>query len=315
MKKLMIILIALSLGVGLAACKSKNETKGVSGEAVKRTPYSQSLPSTTPDKKEPKEQEKSSVATEKPKPQMVVNKYHPIFFIYSKNNESKQTAHMLGGSKDGKWYKVTDFNKKGKYTKDQDFFRGEVKDNYVEVDLVNGGETFNLYGAVGRLTQVQGGKPKFMISPASGEEDLSFDLDLIKKEDLVIGVNGEWNAYPRVPKFLNGNERITVDLDGDGKDEILSIHKSKPAVEEKRDTGLGQVDITFTVEQNSKKILIQKVAVDGIYVSTFKVMTLDLSGDGKMEVVTMEAGHNTTVSVYALEDGKTQRVLDYYEGD
>ena len=55
-----------------------------------------------------------------------VNQYHPVIIARKRSGGSFSEAYVIGGSKDGKWYKLSDFN----------FPEDSFDKVYVDIDLV-----------------------------------------------------------------------------------------------------------------------------------------------------------------------------------
>lgn len=247
----------------------------------------------------------------------VTNEYHPIVFGFKDENGFFSNTEVLGGSKGNKWFKVTDFDIKGKYVKPEDFLKGDIKENFVDINLVKGGETFKFYSEDKLVATEKGMKPTLTISPANGEKILGVSLTSLKVDDnFIIGVNGEWNALPRIPKILDQQKTFAIDLDGDGKDEVIRMKVSNTANESgQKDSNSGMTNIETVVQKDSNEVLVSKTSIDGEYTKNFKVITLDLNGDGKLEILTVESGHNMSISAYEVEKDKAKMVLHYYNGD
>jgi hypothetical protein len=233
----------------------------------------------------------------------IINPYHPILFSYGIDKGIIQSSFVIGGWKNGKWYRIEDF----KLPQDA---VNKIKN--FNIDLVKGNETYKFYSQSKYIEASIGSKPTFWIAPASGDKCLEVNVKPIKdkkiKADCVFGINGNWNPLPQKSKWLNKNT-YSVDLDNDNKNEIISISATKDKKNPK------QKDAKCYVEAKGKKILVEEVLVDGIYVNSFNVFTLDLNGDGKQEIITIQNGHNVNVSIGQFIDGKVKKVLEFYQGD
>ncbi len=230
-----------------------------------------------------------------------VNQYHPVIIARKRSGGSFSEAYVIGGSKDGKWYKLSDFN----------FPEDSFDKVYVDIDLVKGGETYKLYSSEKLIATVKGEKPTYMISAASGNQLLQVKMGSLNIEDnFFIGVNGDWNALPRALNVIESNV-YSVDLDNDGKEEILRLTETPSNEANSSDSK----DVQLTVEADGKSVIVGQETVDGIYVSDYLVFAIDLNGDGKLEIIIAALGHNTSLAVIEFADGQFNEVLNFYNGD
>jgi len=246
-----------------------------------------------------------------------INEYHPIVFAFKDEEGIFSKAEVLGGSKDGEWFSITDFNIEGKYVSDEDFYGEPIDANYVDIDLVKGGEIYKFYSQNKCIAKRKGMKPTLTIPPINGEKILTIENEPFEaNEDFAIGINGQWNPLPRVAKALFGENIYSVDIDNDGKDETLRIEEWK--TEDKNiieDTSIDEIEVDIIIQKNGTNIMVRKILVDGIYIESYDVLLLDINGDNKLEILTVERGHNTCVYAYELDGDKVNKVLRYYNGD
>jgi hypothetical protein len=123
--------------------------------------------------------------------------------------------------------------------------------------LLKGGEDYRFYDAKRYLTTVKGQRPVLSYSPASGNS--YFDVKLARfsaKAQMVIGINGEWDALPRRPRWVNGR-RATVDLDNDGNEETLSITEAKQVHD-----GETTTEVKIWVQRGKRRVLAETLEVD-----------------------------------------------------
>lgn len=298
MKKYYFIMLVIFLGVVSLACTKNTfeiEKQSIQTSSNTKSETKSEVTKTTP-----------QIVYGDTSSKFVVNAYHPVIFAFKDNNGFFSNAEVLGGSKDDKWFKITDFKIKGRYVKPEDFLQESINENYVDTDLVKGDETYKFYSQNKFIAKETGAKPILTIPPANGENILSVKVNTFKAdEDFVIGINGEWDALPRIPKQHN-KTTYTIDLDGDGKDEILSIVVKNKEKDK---------NINIIIKRNGQNIQIAEISVDGEYIEDYKVLTLDINGDGKLEILTVEFGHNTSVSAYQINNGVASETLHFYNGD
>lgn len=233
--------------------------------------------------------------------QAYINDFHPIVFVPISKGDVPKNAFVLGGSKNNKWYKISDF----KLPSDTDGMKN------IDIDLVKGSEEYKFYSPQKLLNSFVGGKPLFYISQSSGNSILQVNVDSLNvDENYIVGVNGNWNALPRLPKEIEKGV-YSVDLDNDGKEEILRISQS-PSTDKNYTNAK---DVKFSVETYGKSIQVGQDIIDGTYVSDYKVFTLDLNGDGKLEIITASVGHNLSITVKNFESGRISELFRFYIGD
>lgn len=245
----------------------------------------------------------------------VVNEYHPVIFLLYKDKEGFfSEADVLGGSKGNKWFSITDFEVKYKdeLVKPEEFLYEFTGNEYVDIDLVKGRESYKLYSCEDFISVKNGMKPILSINGHTLDEILNVKLNSFKSEEhIIIGINGEWNALPRIPKELDDKGIYSIDLDNDGKEEILRIQEKlseEPGYKNAK-------DITLMIEKNGENIIVEESFIDEEYSKDYRVLTLDLNGDGKLEILSYVTGHNTSVNVFELNNDVVTPVLGYYNGD
>lgn len=243
-----------------------------------------------------------------------INPYHPIVFSYKGENNVHAKATFLGASKDGKWFKIEDFGVKcnGKDVFPQNFLDDDSLQNAtVDIETMKGKETFKFYSSVRVISEALKitAKPTFFVSPASCQLFLDIKLPSLNEEErFIIGVNGEWNALPRVPKLLQDKKSFSVDVDGDGKDETIRVTESKTSSE-----GTHNTNAKIELEKNGKKILIE----DAKYLDpkAYSVWAVDLNGDGKLEIIIENTGAAGGIIAYEITGDKVNMVLSFDGGE
>lgn len=57
------------------------------------------------------------------------------------------------------------------------------------------------------------------------------------------------------------------------------------------------------------------IEVDGTYCENYSIEFLDLNGDGRLEIITAQEGHNLYLAVYDIVDSNAVEALSLYFGD
>jgi hypothetical protein len=211
--------------------------------------------------------------------------------------------------------------------------------------LVKEGETFRLYSLTGPAGTGTIGKP---VPPEYPCEDMVGVpvTPLPEGEGDIFGVNGTWNAQPRLPKIQSTDQQeyrevvsahlrragiskptvvilqlLRVDLDGDGTEEALISASSKEqpfmfmsrgdfsVVLLRRVTrGRAQtIPLTSTVELKTHKIPYESGMP---HQKETVAAILDVNGDGVMEVITTyRSVYDVGKSIYEVKGAKPKIVL------
>ncbi|MEP6586623.1 MAG: FG-GAP repeat protein [Candidatus Udaeobacter sp.] len=241
---------------------------------------------------------------------------HPIVEV--------QSGYLFGAISDGKWIKADETAK-----------------------LIGDETTYRVYGLTQALGDAKGDKPKSEGEPC--EETLAISLSP-KPENGVIAIAAPWNALPRKPQVTDPTQKVyvdavrdflktkgieqpkvkiesilRVDLDGDGEEEVLisaTNYFSKDGHVPMRSPA-GSYSMVLLRRVVAGKVETQMVEGEfhpQAYVrrddsfdapNVYKVIaTLDLDGDGKMEIV---VGSNyyegEEITIYRCDPKKAEALL------
>lgn len=216
--------------------------------------------------------------------------------------------------------------------------------------LVKAGETFRLYSLTGQVGTGIISQPKPPDYPCDDLVEVSIS-PLPSGEGDIIGVNGSWNAQPRLPKIQStdqqeyrnivsnylkaagvSNPKVTifqllrVDLDGDGTEEVLIAANSKDNPLSSHFLGRGDFSVVLlrrVVRGRAQTIpIVSEIELknhkDPIQTGQWHhketvAAILDLNGDGRMEVITTSRSiFDGSKSVYDIQGGKPKQVLGWY---
>jgi hypothetical protein len=223
-----------------------------------------------------------------------------------------QTGYLFGATNDGKWIKAEETAK-------------ALLDE----------RTYQIYGLTQSLGQAKGGKPK------PSEEDVCSDVLTVslspKPEKGAIALAAPWNALPRKPQVIDPSQKVyvdavrdflktkgigqpkvnidsilRVDLDGDGEEEVL-ISATNYFDKENRvpmRSPAGSYSMVLLRRVVAGKVETQLVEGEFYPKATgynapnaYKVIaTLDLDGDGKLEVVVGSSYYEgEAITIYRCE--------------
>jgi len=235
-----------------------------------------------------------------------------------------QSGYLFGAISNGKWIKAEETAK-----------------------LIGDETTYQVYGLTQALGEAKGDKPKSEEAPC--EETLTVSLSP-KPEKGVIAIAAPWNALPRKPQVTDPTQKtyvdavrdflktkgieqpkvkiesiLRIDLDGDGEEEVLisatnyfskddRVPMRSPAGSYSmvllRRVVAGKVETQLIEGEFHPKAYVRKEdSFDAP--NAYKVIaTLDLDGDGKMEIVVGSSYYEgEEITIYRCDPKKVETLL------
>lgn len=256
---------------------------------------------------------KSAESTDTKAADLAGNQYHPIVFSYKDENGYFSKAYVLGGSNNGKWYKIGDFTLKAKYICEEDFgnlTQTELETNFVDLNLIKNNDDLVFYGLNQCTGNVKMQKLTLEIPPANGEYIITAAFPKFKQEkSFLVGIKGTWNAIPRMVTISENKEIFSFDIEGDKKNEQIVL-KNIAFDTENKEPGK---NIYFT--KDSTETLLSFVSDEALSAiqNALNILVIDFNGDGKLEILLQQMHtYGDEITVYEVENNVPKVVLQYY---
>ena len=242
----------------------------------------------------------------------IINENHPIIFIDSFHGVD--TATVLGGSKNSQWLTIEDTQMTfPDGTAIEGYYQFMGNSSEVKSELVKGDEQFAVYSD--HYLDIASGKKgtSFYVCPASGQSNLTLGLLPFESDssDFMIGYHGDWDALPRVPEYIRDGV-YAFDFDNDGVNETLEI------LRETLDTRGSQKITVKVISSRYSSVIAEITGGDSEFdfLDSFKILTLDLNGDDKMEIITKFDGPAGYIAIMEMQaDGSFKHVLGFDSGE
>ncbi|SHI34704.1 hypothetical protein [Thermoclostridium caenicola] len=206
---------------------------------------------------------------------------------------------LIGASEDGPWYTMEELGLSKNILENPD------------IPYARGGETYYLYSKNGCVGTVVGEKPILHLNIGGLEKVFNVKFTPIEaNESYLIGITGDWNPLPRRPSQTKDMDFL-VDLDGDGKQEHFRFTSKKS----EKPNGTDIMMAIYT-DDKSKPVAETMVVYNLVKGAKYDISTMDLNGDGILEIITMHLGSSyVAVSVYEFKNNNLQEVLSSYTGN
>lgn len=241
--------------------------------------------------------------------------YNAVIYVYLYEEGQDLLGTIAGGSKDGKWYNHTalPITINGK-TRD---LMGEIPENEAYespipclTPFLKQGDSVVFYSLSGeKFPPALAGKISYSASAASGESflDVSFEISQPPFEELLVGINGEWNALITPTKRESTKE--TFSFTSLLKEAGEAVTATFTATKRKN----GELFYKSALKIGDKEWPLTNIeAEDPKDVSGFFI---DLNGDGKNELILYVTGVWGTFSVYEIGDAEPDRIMGLDFGD
>lgn len=176
----------------------------------------------------------------------------------------------------------------------------QVDDNYKLFDLT-GEESYILFSDDGETATAETAdvETTFVSSVGMYETIVTFD-DAIDYGSKFIGIgNADITA---TEKSVGNNSSFELDFDKDGKTETIIVEESEE-------------NIVVNLENQQGKTNIAEIVVDDVYTSDYALFTVDVNGDGNVELVLCKYGHDYSTEVYGITSDSLETLIEYYMGN
>jgi hypothetical protein len=241
------------------------------------------------------------------------NQYYPIVFSYKDENGYFSKAYVLGGSNNGKWYKIGDFTLKAKYIDEEDFgnlTQTDLETNFVDLNLIKRNDAFMFYGFNQYANTEKIQKPTLEISPANGEYIITAAFPKFKQEKrFLVGIKGTWNAIPRMVTVSENKKIYSFDIEGDKKNEQI-ILKNTESDNENKEPGK---NIYFKKENTEALLSFVSDNELSTMQNALNILVIDLNGDGKLEILLQQMHtYGDEIIAYEVVNNVPKVVLQFY---
>jgi len=232
------------------------------------------------------------------------DKISPLVIFEPNQNESK--GLVIGGVKDGRVLAVESFLHNGKHIKEI-----ESVEEIVESELIMKGDVIKIYNQDHQIGMAVCKSVEY--STLNIESQNLFWVivsDLDDEYRPFIGISCEWDPLPRTPKIEEN--RIEVDIDGNGMSDTLSW-KNELLSTEDDDEKSEVYQLAIAIDLNGERHMMYKKYSNMVHLSylTAQICILDVTGNGKMNIIVYTSDIGSSVSVYDIDENGFVELLDF----